>query len=50
MKSLFHQLNVIFVQDHCQMRERTLAQNLCILRVASSKVLRKLRPKIILLW
>lgn len=45
VESAHHVLDVTFGEDHCQVRDRTAAHNLCILRETSSKVLRDHLPK-----
>ena len=45
VESAHHVLDLTFGEDHCQVRDRTAAHNLCILRETSSKVLRDHLPK-----
>jgi predicted transposase YbfD/YdcC len=45
VESAHHVLDVTFGEDHCQVRDRTAAHNLCLLRETSSKVLRDHLPK-----
>ena len=45
VESAHHVLDLTFGEDHCQVRDRTAAHNLCLLRETSSKVLRGYLPK-----
>ncbi len=45
VESFHHVLDMTFGEDHCQVRERTAAHNLCILREMSAQTLRNHLPK-----
>ena len=45
VESIHHVLDMTFGEDHCQVRERTAAHNLCILREMSAQTLRNHLPK-----
>lgn len=45
VESFHHVLDLTFGEDHCQVRERTAAHNLCILREMSAQTLRNHMPK-----
>lgn len=45
VESFHHVLDLTFGEDHCQVRERTAAHNLCILGEMSAQTLRNHLPK-----
>ena len=45
VESFHHVLDLTFGEDHCQVRERAAAHNLCILREMSAQTLRNHLPK-----